>query len=94
MAESIIQRDMSCCYICGSTQNLEEHHCIHGTANRKLAEKYKLKVRLCWCHHRSNKGAHHDRELDLFLIRTAQQCFEEQIGDREMFRNEFGKSWL
>ena len=94
MAKSIIQRDMECCYICGSTQNLEEHHCIKGIANRKLSEKYGLKVRLCYEHHRGNKGVHHNRNMDLFLIQTAQSCFEEQVGSREEWMKIFGKNWL
>jgi hypothetical protein len=92
--KSIIQRDMESCYICGSTQDLHLHHVIFGTANRKNSDKYGLTVRLCQKHHTGAKGVHANRELDLFLKRNAQQCFEERIGNREMFREIFGKSWL
>ena len=94
MAKSIIQRDMECCYICGTTQNLHLHHCLHGTANRKLADEYGLVVRLCEVHHTGDKGVHHNRNMDLFLIQTAQRCFEDQVGSREEFMKIFGKNWL
>jgi hypothetical protein len=99
MAKSIMQTEKEC-YICRelygvqNTYTLEEHHCTHGTANRQMAEKYGLKVHLCWCHHRSSQGVHHNRQLDLFLIQTAQSCFEEQVGSREEFMRIFGKNWL
>jgi hypothetical protein len=94
MAKSIIQRDRENCYICGSTLNLQEHHCLHGNANRSLADKYGLVVTLCQEHHTGSRGVHHNRNMDLFLIQTAQSCFEEQIGNREEFMRIFGKNWL
>ena len=30
------------CFFCENTEGLDEHHCMHGTANRKKAEKYDL----------------------------------------------------
>jgi hypothetical protein len=93
MAKSIIQRGHEC-YICGTTQNLHLHHVLHGTSNRKQSDKYGLVVYLCQEHHTGPKGAHANRDLDLFLIRTAQQCFEEQIGDREMWMEIFGRNYL
>jgi hypothetical protein len=47
--KSIMQRDIEHCYICGGRAT-EEHHCIYGTANRKLSEKYGLKVYMCPYH--------------------------------------------
>lgn len=63
---------------------------IHGTSNRKNAEKYGLKVYLCQRHHTE---VHNDRKLDLVLITMAQKKFEE-THTRDEFRAIFGKSWL
>ena len=74
--KSIIQKEKEC-FLCGGTQNLECHHLMHGTANRKLADKFGLKVWLCSYHHRDNKhGVHGDAELDLWFKLLAQNCFE------------------
>lgn len=88
MARSILQTRREC-YICGR-HDVEEHHCIHGTANRKNAEKYGLKVFLCWDHHRQ---LHEDRKTDLYFIRLAQTRFEE-THTQEEFMSIFGKNWL
>lgn len=66
------------------------HHCIHGTSNRKNADKYGLTVWLCPGHH---EKLHRDRELDLYFIRLAQSKFEE-THTREEFMAIFGKNWL
>lgn len=82
------------CYLCGSTQNLECHHLMHGTGWRKLADKYGLKVWLCAYHHRDNKhGVHGNRELDLKLKRKAQEVFEAKHG-HEKFMKIFGRNYL
>ena len=94
MAKSIIQSTKEC-FVCGTTYNLHEHHCIYGTANRKWSEKYGLKVWLCGKHHNlSNEGVHFNNVLDLQLKQLAQECFEKKIGSREDFRLYFGRSWL
>lgn len=87
--ESVLQQEREC-YFCGLTEGLESHHCIHGTSNRKNAEKYGFKVWLCHFHHRA---VHMDRELDLYFIRLAQSKFEE-THTREEFMAIFGKNWL
>lgn len=74
------------CYICRqllneqgifkqlTPYNLEEHHIMHGTANRKVSERYGLKVYLCIPHHRTGDNAvHRCRDMDLYLIRKGQQ---------------------
>ena len=79
------------CIICNSPY-AEEHHCLHGTANRKKADQYGLTVYLCHtCHMRIHDG---DREKDLHLIRLAQLYFENHIGTRADFIKEFGKNYL
>lgn len=82
------------CFICGTTLNLHDHHCWHGTANRKKAEKYGLKVFLCQEHHTGGSGVHFNKVMDEGLKKLAQKKFEELYGSREDFIREFGKSVL
>ena len=91
--ESIIQKEKEC-YITGSINNLHCHH-IFGGANRKLSEKYGLKVwlRADW-HNMSSYGVHFNRTLDLQLKQVGQLAFESRFGTREDFRRIFGKSYL
>lgn len=91
--KSILQDEYEC-IVCRTTLDLHEHHVIGGSANRRLSEKYGLKVWLCYRHHNgSDVGVHFNRELDLRLKRFAQAKFEE-THTREEFRAIFGKSWL
>lgn len=73
--KSIIQ-DEKRCYVCRSPY-VEEHHCMYGTANRKLSERYGLKVWLCPEHHRGMSGAHHNKKLDNHLKDVARYKFEQ-----------------
>ena len=93
MRKSIIYNEKRC-YLCGSTLNLERHHCIHGTAGRKLADKYGLWVWLCPFHHRDNRhGVHGDASLDLWFKQLAQNVFEIAYS-HEMWMQIFGKNYL
>ena len=95
--ESIIDggNDLEC-WNCGRTDNLEVHHCIHGTANRSLSDKYGLWVRLCPDCHRGTNGVHgkNGHRKDMTLKCVAQRAFEERWGSREEFRAIFGKSYI
>lgn len=73
--KSIIQ-DKKECYVCRSPY-VEEHHIMYGTANRKLSEKYGLKVWLCHEHHRGNTGVHFNPNLDSKLKDIAEKKFCE-----------------
>lgn len=80
------------CYICGRWGQTEEHHMIHGTANRRNAEHYGLKVYLCpHCHHRVH--CEPGGELDLELKKLAQTEFERKWGHKEWMKV-FQKSYL
>lgn len=79
---SIVTTEYNKCFICHSERNLEMHHCIGGTANRKLSDKYGLTVPLCPDCHRGSEGVHHNRELDLKLIQQCQQAFEEKYSHK------------
>ena len=83
------------CFFCHNTQNLEEHHCLHGTANRKKAEKYGLTVWLCNYHRTGGlKAVHRCKETDKILQVYAQKYFLEKIGDMNLWMQEFGKNYL
>ena len=91
MAKSILQGDEEKCFISGATTNIDKHHVYHGTANRKLADKYGCWV---WLRHDIHMRLHDsDKALDRRLQEICQQKFEE-THTREEFRKIFGKSYL
>ena len=87
--KSIFQSEKEC-YLCGTTEYLEEHHVFSGWANRTKSEETGSKLYLCHFHHTM---IHHNREEELKLKRFVQEVFEE-THSREEFRQIFGKSWL
>lgn len=88
---SIIQTGEKQCFVTGSRRQLDKHHCIHGSANRKLAEKYGLWV---WLQHDIHKLLHDkDKELDRKLERIAQKAFEEKYS-HELWMKVFRKNYL
>lgn len=92
--KSVLQSEKEC-YVCGTTYNLHSHHIFPGKPNRQLSEKRGLKVWLCLHHHTgSNEAVHNNKDLDLHLKQKAQEYYETHYGDREQFRQEFGKSYL
>lgn len=92
------------CYLCKkllgdySRKATTEHHVIHGTAGRKMAEKYGLKVYLCFEHHGAKGGDDVHRpdlnNYDQMLRVIAQRKFEAEIGSRADWIRIFGKSNL
>lgn len=91
--KSILQEDTDYCIECGR-YGTEIHHCIYGTANRKLSDKYGLVVGLCYDHHRGRFGVHNgNKELDLKLKRMAQKRFIEMHSEDEYFAV-FGRNYL
>lgn len=88
--KSILQ-DAEECFFCHTTQGLECHHCIHGNANRKIADREGLTVNLC---HRCHQKVHDtDREMDLVLIKTAQRAYESKHSRAEWMAL-FSHNWL
>jgi Zn-finger protein len=79
------------CKYCGSWNNLEVHHCIHGNGRRKLADEDGLTVYLC---HKCHMELHDKGIADNFLQKLAQNYYEFHIGTREQFRQRYGKSYL
>lgn len=95
--KSIIQNEKEC-YICGTKNNLERHHVIHGHGLRPLADKYGLTVWLCQGHHRGDMNGngfavHFNSGMDLRLKRIAQRAFCERYPDKD-FLEIFGKNYL
>ena len=90
--KSIMQAENTeCCYICGQYAKTV-HHVLHGTANRKLADKDGLTVRLC---HRCHMNLHDKGSFDRELQRLAQVRWMEYYEKSEdEFRKRYGKSYL
>ena len=96
---SIMQSDKTYCYICAmlyqdfTEKKTEEHHCIFGVANRKLSERYGLKVYLCIDHHTLGKEAvHNNHDMARLMQQRAQVAFENFYPELS-FVNIFGKSF-
>ena len=88
------------CYLCMLLCNdyrmkqTQEHHVIFGTANRRLSEKYGLKVYLCLNHHKEGpESAHRNAEIARMLKGRAQMEFERRWPELS-FRMIFGKNYL
>lgn len=92
--KSIIQKEKEC-YICGTNVWLEEHH-VFGGANRKISEKYGLKIWLCHRHHNEMPdGIHFDKWLRNRVKQDTQRLFMKHYSKtKEEFREIFGKSYL
>lgn len=98
MAKSIIQDPrIKECYLCREeaenrgyygelpSTGLHKHHFIHGTANRKLAERYGLHAYVCTKrHHLYGKEAPHaNAAVDRRLKQIAQRAFEKKHSHEE-----------
>lgn len=96
-ARSIMQDDLSVCFLCGrSDDKLDRHECIHsdmGGVLREKSKRYGLWVMLC--HQSCHPMVHKDAALGLVLKREAQQKAMERYGwsERE-FRESYGRSYL
>lgn len=89
--KSIISNQKKC-FLCPSTVDLEKHHCIFGTANRKKAEQDGLWVYLCpTCHHAVHN---HDIRDKAVLQKMAQEHWQARFGSKEDFIRRYGRSYL
>ena len=89
MKKSIMQDDKKC-FITGSTEQLDIHHCLHGI-RRKAADKWG-----CWVWLRRDIHMElHDKNkaLDRMIEKACQERFEELYGHQK-FMEVFGKSYL
>ena len=73
---------------------LHEHHVIFGWANRRLSERYGLKVYLCLQHHEIGPEAiHHNDEISDMVQAYAQRAFEKKWPEKN-FREIFGRNYI
>lgn len=94
MTKSIMQADRKC-WVCGAVNNLHQHHIYEGSGRRRKSDLFGCWVYLCAYHHNlSDVGVHFNKKLDLKLKQECQMKWEEIYGDREAFRQQFGKSYL
>ncbi len=69
---------------------------MFGTSNRRLSEKYGLKVYLCIEHHLHDGGpyaVHRNKDIRDMLDKAAQKAFEQKYPTLS-FRDIFGKNFL
>lgn len=98
MANSIIQKDRSVCFICGKNDQadyfgLDEHH-VFGASNRKKSEKYGLKVYICHdsCHLNGvHKNAKLNRKVQSVVQKRAMQYYGWSVED---FIGIFGRNYI
>ena len=94
--ESIIPNDNEFCYLCKQmglqNRGSEVHHCIFGTAKRKLADQDGLTVHLCCLHHRLlHDHGDHKRELQELAQET---WMRHNNATKEDFIKRYGISYL
>lgn len=92
MERSIMQTEREC-YICGRLTDLERHHVMAGTANRRLSETYGLWVYLCHNCHTGTEGAQYNAGLNRKLKQDAQRAFQSYFG-RKVWMQMFRKNYL
>ena len=94
MSKSIIvdyEKSRPHCYITGSTEQLEKHHCMNGVAERKKAEQDGLWVYLRHDVHEMVHTTH--PELKAMLKRVAQTAYEQKHS-RQEWMNRYHKNYL
>ena len=78
------------CYLCGRMGQLDLHHIMHGTANRRWATRLGL---TCWLCRPCHTKAHCEILVNKRLQRDAQKAFE-QTHSRDEWMKIFGKNYL
>ena len=92
--KSIVQPDMTSCFICGKTGTLHTHEVFFGTADRIKSIDHGLYIKLCPFHHTiSNNSVHLNKAVDLKIKKYAQMKFEEKYS-KEKFMEVFHKDYL
>lgn len=94
--KSVLQNDLSKCYVTGSTP-VAIHHIFPGTARRRKCERYGFIVALKpELHNMGNESVHANpnKGLDLELKQSAQRYYEAHYGKRMNFIYDFGRSYL
>lgn len=89
------------CFLCillrgdsSRKDNLHEHHVFFGWANRKLSEKYGLKVYLCIEHHEiGTEAVHQNSEISKMIQVYAQRAFMKKWPEKD-FKEIFGRNYI
>lgn len=90
---SIFTDDMEHCMFTGYAP-VERHH-VFGASNKKKSEEYGFIAPLRPDLHPNGVFVgKRGKEVDKYLKQACQRYYEEHIGTREQFREEFGKSYL
>lgn len=92
--KSIFTDDMDHCMF--TLSNTVERHHVFGGFNRERSEKYGFIAPLRPDLHPNGVHANPDLSVrvDMALKQTCQKWYEENVGTREEFIAEFGRSWL
>lgn len=91
--DSILQHDLSFCYVCGRSCEKLDRHEIFGGANRQKSKEYGLWVMLCHnsCH---LNGVHAFPDKYRYLKVKAQRMAMNQYGwTKEDFIRIFGRNY-
>lgn len=98
--KSIMQEKDGRCYLCMALHGdhgrkaTQEHHVLFGTANRKLSERYGLKVYLCLEHHEEGPEAvHKNADLARMLKVEAQRAFSIRFPNLDWMAI-FGRNYI
>lgn len=91
--KSIIQDDdENICYLCGRYGITEVHH-IFGGPVRQTCDRRRLTVSLCpGCHEHLHSSSGYD--VKDYLHKVGQRVYEDKIGSRQQFIDEFIRSYL
>lgn len=99
--KSILQNEKDrTCYLCillngdyAIRSGLETHHAMPGTANRRLSERYGLKVLLCRQHHTDGPcSVHNNIQIQRLIQKKAQEAFERNYSHGDWMRV-FGRDY-
>jgi len=93
--KSIITNNMDECYFCGRQKD-HIHHCWPGNGKRKLSDKYKMIVPLCYlCHDAVHSSLDRGIKMKKHLMKIAQEkAMQEYDWSEEEFIERFGSSIL
>lgn len=90
---SILVEDLDYCIECGHPHP-HKHEVFFGEKQRKHSIKYGMILPLCYLHHEGDESPHHNRDIDMYYKKIAQEMWESTYGTREEFRKIFGMSYL
>lgn len=94
-SDSIVQTDMSRCFLCGRRDRKLDRHEVFGSSMRDKSKRLGLWVLLCHdaCH-QGEGGVHKDADTARRLKKKAQQAAMNRYGWSETdWHREFGKSF-